>query len=310
MDKVVVSVIIPTYNHEQLIEQAIESALRQECNFPFEVIIGNDCSTDRTGELCERYTGQPGVKLLSHPENLGLLKNYRTLFSECAGKYIAILEGDDFWEKNKLAEQIAFLEANPEYGFIHSNAFLQFDHKHKTLHDHTLASSGEFTYRDIFTDNRIAAVTVCFRKELLQHADLDRFESLNFKTIDLPLWLEFSQHGRLAYINKSLATFRISETSISNNRSVQKRKEFEKSNRSILNYYSQKYPMEGLDQLFMDEKFNLKMFYIYLYYGTYSDMKTLRDASIPVSGLKLLATRCWLLFLLYKLFVRIFYNRV
>lgn len=310
MDKVVISIIIPTYNHEQYIQQAIESALNQECSYSYEILIGDDCSTDRTKEICQYYTKHPGIQLLSHQQNLGLINNYRSLFSASNGDYIAILEGDDFWEKNKLAEQIAYLEAHPNYGFIHSNAYLLFENGNKTLlHDNPLTPR-EYTYKEIFTSNRIAAVTVCFRKELLQYTDLDRFESLGFKTIDLPLWLEFAQHVKLAYIDKPLATYRITANAISNNRSIIKRTEFETSNRSILEYYSQKFPTPGIDQRFILEKFYVKMYYSILYYGTFADMKIFSGVDIPLARFKRLAIKSRYIFVLYKVILKLFYKRV
>jgi glycosyltransferase involved in cell wall biosynthesis len=81
MERVTISVIIPTYNHEQYIGQAIESALHQVCNHSYEIIIGDDCSTDRTLEICQNYGRNPSVRILSHPRNLGLISNYRALFA-------------------------------------------------------------------------------------------------------------------------------------------------------------------------------------------------------------------------------------
>lgn len=310
MDKVIVSVIIPTYNNEQYITQALESAIHQSCQYPYEIIIGDDASTDGTGEICRCFAAHPKVRLISHRQNLGLIGNYRSLFSASNGKYIAILEGDDYWDRSKLAEQISFLETHPDYGLLHSNGHMLFDNGKTALIHRKSIIPGELTYRDLFARNRITSVTACFRKDLLQHVDLACFESLGFKTIDYPLWLEFAQHTRFAYMNRPLATYRITAGSISNSSSIEQRKQFEESNRSILEFYSQKYPTPGFDQQFILEKFNKKMFYSILCCGTFTDQKMLSEEHLHLIRIKTLALKSRLIFLLYKGIIRLFYNRV
>lgn len=112
------SVAVVTYNHENYIEQAIQSIFNQQIDFQLEVIIGNDCSTDQTRSIVEKLQAQhPGViHLLNHSENLGALKNMSLVLQTCQGKYIAILDGDDYWtDPFKLQQQVAFLESHPEF---------------------------------------------------------------------------------------------------------------------------------------------------------------------------------------------------
>lgn len=310
MKVVDISIVIPAYNHAKYIEQAVDSALAQDCPFSFEILIGDDCSTDETAEVCMKYQGNEQVKLISHPENLGLIKNYRSLFSVSKGKYIAILEGDDFWDLRKLSEQITFLKTNPEYGFIHSNAYFLYDSGRKKLvHNNDFNLEGE-VYTEIFKANRIVAVTVCFRKELLDFIDFDSFESCGFKTLDFPLWLEFSMHTRLAYINKPLACYRITSESISNNKSFVRRKEFEESNRAIRNFYFRKYPVEGIDKFFIERNYNTKLYYLALRYGSYSDIRELKGKEAALSRFKKLAIENRIIFILFKLALKIFYVRI
>lgn len=310
MGKVIVSVIIPTYNHKLYIKKAIESALDQECDFPYEIIVGDDYSTDGTGEICKQYERDPRVSVLSYRHNLGLIANYRSLFSASIGKYIAILEGDDYWEKNKLAEQITFLENHPDVGLVHSNGYLLFENGKSHMVHKKSKIPGELTYWDLINSNKIVAVTACFKRDLLQYVDLNRFESLGFKTIDYPLWLEFIQHTRMAFINKSLATYRITADSISNHKSIEKRTAFEESNRSILEYYCKKYPVSQFDQRFILEKFHKKMYYLILYCGTFKDQDMLSMEYLHLPPFKRFALRSKILFLLYQRMVKLFYNRV
>ncbi|HEY2681202.1 MAG TPA: glycosyltransferase family 2 protein [Candidatus Udaeobacter sp.] len=117
-DRPTISVAVITYNHEQFIAQAIESVLMQETAFVVELIIGEDCSTDGTRRIVQAYAAKyPNVIRALLPEkNLGMARNYDAVWQSCRGKYIAWLEGDDYWRTpQKLQKQVALMEANPHY---------------------------------------------------------------------------------------------------------------------------------------------------------------------------------------------------
>ena len=116
--KPTVSVCMISYNHGKFIAQAIESILSQKADFSIELIIGDDCSTDDTFEICKAYARKdPRVKLLSREKNLGVMPNFSRTLQACTGKYVAVCEGDDYWsDPRKLAIQVAFLDSHPNYG--------------------------------------------------------------------------------------------------------------------------------------------------------------------------------------------------
>src|SRR5208337_5507031 len=112
-----VSVIVVTYNHEAYIAQNIEGILAQQCHFPFELIIGEDKSTDRTLEICLSYQQKhPEVlRVVTWQENLGIGANYLRCLGRTRGKYLAFCEGDDYWiDPAKLTKQVALMEKWPE----------------------------------------------------------------------------------------------------------------------------------------------------------------------------------------------------
>lgn len=118
MNDLVVSIMVITYNHEQFISDAIEGFLIQKCNFPVEIIIGDDCSTDSTQKIIKEYYSKfpTTIKPILNSTNLGPLKNAINVLKHCTGKYVALCEGDDFWiDPLKLQKQVDFLEQNPEY---------------------------------------------------------------------------------------------------------------------------------------------------------------------------------------------------
>ena len=117
----IVTILMPTYNHERYISQAIESVLAQKTNYPYELLIHDDCSTDSTLAIAQNYTTKhpDKIKIFTEEENQGLLKSYKRLIEQSNGKYLAILESDDYWlDKNKLQIQIDFLESNSDYGIV------------------------------------------------------------------------------------------------------------------------------------------------------------------------------------------------
>lgn len=113
-----VSVIVLTYNHEDYIAQALDSILMQKTSFPYEILVGDDSSTDKTLEIVEEYRKKyPGViHIVKHKKNVGASRNAYDTMSESKGKYLASCEGDDFWtDSKKLQLQVDFLEANKDY---------------------------------------------------------------------------------------------------------------------------------------------------------------------------------------------------
>lgn len=122
-----VSVRLVTYNHEKWIAQCLEGIMMQRTDFPFEVIVGEDCSTDRTREIvlayAERYPEK--IRVLPSEANLGAMPNSYRVQQACRGKYHAMIEGDDYWiDPLKLQKQVDFMEAHPDVSLCFHNALI------------------------------------------------------------------------------------------------------------------------------------------------------------------------------------------
>lgn len=119
-----VSVIVATYNQRSTIARALDSVLAQQApDFDFEVIIGDDCSTDGTADVCRQYAAaNPGkVRLIAREKNLGVQANYFDCVQQARGEYLADCAGDDQWlSPRKLAMQVAMLNANPAMTLCHT----------------------------------------------------------------------------------------------------------------------------------------------------------------------------------------------
>ena len=118
MGKPLLSVSMITYNHEKYLEKAIDSILEQQTNFEYEIVIGDDHSTDNTIDIIKQYVAKYPDKIrpIYRKENVGVKVNFSDTIFRCQGKYVAILEGDDYWTDSlKLQKQVDFLESHPTY---------------------------------------------------------------------------------------------------------------------------------------------------------------------------------------------------
>ncbi|TVQ03043.1 MAG: glycosyltransferase [Balneolaceae bacterium] len=117
-----VSVYLPTYQHANYICEAIESILMQETDFAFELIIGEDFSTDGTREIVYQYAENYPylIRLITADYNVQQQANHMRCLLACRGKYIAICSGDDYWtDPQKLQKQADFMVANPEFSMCY-----------------------------------------------------------------------------------------------------------------------------------------------------------------------------------------------
>lgn len=154
--EIMVSVCCITYNHEQYIAGALESFLMQKANFEFEILVGEDCSTDATKSVIAEYALRyPGlIRLIAHETNIGAIRNQVDVIRKARGKYIALCDGDDFWiDAGKLQKQVDFLEANPAYVICcHHSKVINENDDTVYLKEHPV--SMEFDYQDVLLGKR------------------------------------------------------------------------------------------------------------------------------------------------------------
>jgi len=156
-----VSVCCTTYNHKQFIAQTIESFLMQQTNFQFEIVVGDDCSTDGTSAVLETFKKKypTKIKVLSPPKNMGAHYNTIKTANTCKGKYIALCDGDDYWtDPYKLQKQVDFLEQNPEY-VICCHYTRVIDINNNTLHVEPKPVPLIYTYYDLLVGKQVETKT-------------------------------------------------------------------------------------------------------------------------------------------------------
>jgi glycosyltransferase involved in cell wall biosynthesis len=205
-----VSVHMPAYNHGPYIAQAIESALQQVTDFAFEIVIGEDCSTDDTRavalDYARRHPGQ--VRVLEHTRNLGIWDNDQSIIRECRGEYIAWLESDDFWtSSDKLQKQVDFLDAHRDYSAcFHWAACLSDAARPATWRPGPPEIKPFYTVDDLLEHGHFApSCTAVFRSELVRQP-LEWTRDTPF--LERTYFARFALAGKIGFLDEEMATFR------------------------------------------------------------------------------------------------------
>jgi glycosyltransferase involved in cell wall biosynthesis len=204
-----VSVLITTYNHASYIAQAVTSALNQKTDFPVEVIVGEDCSTDGTRDILldlQKRHG-PKLKLLLHERNLGGPQNVRSVLAACRGQYVAMLEGDDYWTSpHKLHRQVRALDSHPEWALCFHPARMVYQDASRPpqTFPHNW-SKPVATVDDLFQNNFICTCSVLFRNRLFE---LPAWHS-EIVPGDWAIHILNADRGLIGYLPQVMADYRI-----------------------------------------------------------------------------------------------------
>lgn len=113
-----ISIIVPTFNHAQYISRTFDSILGQKTGFEYEIVVGDDCSGDNSGEIIQKYMdSHPEVFVnIARNKNIGATNNIYELLKKARGKYIAFCEGDDYWcDDARIERDVSWLNKNSEY---------------------------------------------------------------------------------------------------------------------------------------------------------------------------------------------------
>ena len=199
-DKPLVSMCWITYNHEKFISLALDSMLKQETDFPFEIIIRDDCSTDSTRIIIGKYTEKfPNIiRTIFEEENQYSkgINPFIPAYERAKGKYITILEGDDYWrDKFKLQKQVDFLEKNHEYILSYHNSNI-IDNNNNIISKMKILIPHNYTQEQMLCGEALILTnTVMFRK-----VDSVSAEQLNgILNADTVLWHLLGRYGKSKY---------------------------------------------------------------------------------------------------------------
>lgn len=209
-----VSVAMIAYNKAGVIADAIKGVVKQKTDFPFELIIVDDLSTDNTyniaAEWAERYPEI--IKLYRNSKNIGLQRNYLEAFSHCKGKYLAICDADDYWFcDKKLATQVKYMESNPDCAIT----FHRVVNYYEADNSKSLSNGGQqadTSITELSRSNFITNLSVVYRKNLVDLSQLPIWIT-DDKSPDYALHMLYASHGKIHYFSKPMGVYRISSGS-------------------------------------------------------------------------------------------------
>lgn len=230
----VVSCRVSTYQQASYIRQCLDGILMQKTNFSFEIVIGEDGSSDGTREICIEYAKKyPGViRLFLHKRENNIQINgkpsarFQSLYTifQLRGKYQTICEGDDYWtDPFKLQKQVDVLNSNDQLGLVftdysilyqESNNFIEYAQGKKKS---WLMSDKYTIYEKLLMDSFIGTLTVMFRSSLLDNKDIKAMVESKWVMGDRLLWLLLSRKTQFYYLDEVTAIYRRNVGSMSNN---------------------------------------------------------------------------------------------
>ena len=245
----IVSVVIITYNQEKYIGECIESIIQQAVDFPFELIISDDSSSDRTGKICLDYQKKypDKIKVIINDENLGLIENYCNVLSYCKGKYIAQVAGDDYWcDINKLSIQKTYLDTNKDVGLVYTNTYLL---------DNGIFTKDFISYdvdsfeKHLLHPGYLAPNSWMYRSELSPIKVLDK-NVTHYVDESYAYLLDMFRISKVAFIPRYMAVYRRCSGSLSNYNSLEHNYKFQKGIFNIKKDYIRKYNVDDSSLLY------------------------------------------------------------
>lgn len=210
-----VSVVMIAYNVERYIAEAIESVLAQKVSFSYELVIGEDCSSDETRQIAVNYEiNYPDkIRVLRHPANLGLTPNCIATHNACKGKYIVLLDSDDYWtDTDKLQKQIDFLENNLDYSGIGHQSMKIYEGNVKENELFGEIIDKDYNINDMITHRKFHTSSFVYRKEIWDKCGgIPSTISSNERAI-YPMVALF---GKIYYLKDNMCVYRITNKGLS-----------------------------------------------------------------------------------------------
>jgi glycosyltransferase involved in cell wall biosynthesis len=212
MNNCLVSVCLITFNHEKYIKQAIESVLMQKVDFQFELVIADDFSTDETREILLEYKSKfPNlIKLILQDKNVGAANNFCDLISYPKSKYIAYLEGDDFWTNPyKLQRQISILENSKDIVFCFHNAQYLNENTRQFLDNYSnILFDREISLEEFLFKNYVPTASLVFEKKYFFPIP-EWYKNIKYGDYALYLLILFRSNKKAYYLSDVMSVYRI-----------------------------------------------------------------------------------------------------
>ena len=328
-----ISVAVITYNQESTIRQTLDSILAQKGDFDLEVIVGEDCSKDSTGTICDEIANRvnseeligKSVRVLHTPKNLGIMANFARVIVACTGDYIADIAGDDFYcDDDALAKQLAYMQSHPEVGVLAANGYSYYiqrnekvpglnpemDAEQKILKDYYFSPTHlEGVY--------LAPVGMMYRGDVFrEYIDLDEILRRKLPVEDFPIQAILSQHTKFACLPDLIVTYRVYKESASfMSYNHPRYLEYYRGLIETRRYLNELFPDDAVSETILQERMFYKEWQYDVYHLKYREAKELIASASPLvmesESFKNAKryTRCWLQFAAYNVYKKIMIKR-
>lgn len=200
-----VSICVVTYNHEAFIRQCLQSLVDQRTQWTFEIIVGEDMSSDGTRRIVQEFasTYPDLIKPMLHASNLGMVGNYRAVHRAASGEFVCHCDGDDYWEPGKLDQQIRFLDLHPECAAVFTNSHV-ISERGGRVGAFSCGVPESFDVAYLIRDGNFLHHSSMMYRRRLQ----DRMFPTASEFIDFHIYVLLGRHGRLGYIDQPLTSYR------------------------------------------------------------------------------------------------------
>ncbi len=213
------SVSIVTFQEVNYIRQTLESVLQQQTNFPFDVVVGDDASTDGTRKILEEIRAQwpDQVRLLLPEENYGDfgLSNFMATVDACRGEYIAFLDGDDFWtSSDKLQRQVDFLDAHPECMICGHRIDHVTDAGDRERSRRPARGSRVYAIDELLLDNFVHKISTVVRRSAIESLP-DWYRTTRIASADWVFNVLVGRGGSVGFVDDTMAVHRLRQGNLS-----------------------------------------------------------------------------------------------
>lgn len=205
------SVLVVTYNHAPFVEQALESVLAQRTDRPTEILLSEDASTDATRDIVTAFAArEPRARLLLSPHNLRSNEVVARGIRSARGRYLCLLDGDDYWTSpTKLDDQAALLDGHPDVSAWFHNAVICGPDGRSADRWTPASQRGVVTGSSIWQGNPFATCAGMIRTSALR--GLGPWYDAFFPMTDWPLYVLCTEHGEVRFTDEAVGAYRLHE---------------------------------------------------------------------------------------------------
>jgi glycosyltransferase involved in cell wall biosynthesis len=261
------SVHLITYNNKKHIQETIQSILKQKVDFDYEIVIGDDCSSDNTFEILQEYKKKHTnlIKLKRNNLNLGILKNFKSTLDRCSGTYVFDIAGDDYLNNDHaLQKMVNTFRDNHEIGFIDCGYDRLDDATKKVtpFKNKDVINDSKETYRNKLLLGKIAPIGHCFKKEsIYKYVNFETYLKKGISIEDYPILVNMVMNADFVLLNESLVTYRVHDHSYSHQKNLNNIVSQKEEMLWLFNHFSKKYSFpEALKQIYYQNHFRSLLF--------------------------------------------------